>query len=66
MCVSQKWMNLEKRPPFPQSSSKLSEFFFGERSDKSVLVFKSSKLYRAYFFGYDATSEIWMTSFSAP
>ena len=28
MCVSQKWPNLEKRPPFPQFSSKLSEFFF--------------------------------------
>jgi hypothetical protein len=29
------WPNLEKRPPFLQFSSKLSEFFFGERSDKS-------------------------------
>ena len=32
--VAQNWPNLEKRPPFLQFSSKLSEFFFGERSDK--------------------------------
>ena len=27
MCVSQNWTNLEKRSPFPQFSSKLSEIF---------------------------------------
>jgi hypothetical protein len=50
-CVLQNWTNLEKRPPFPQFLSKLSEFFFGERSFS-----KSSKLLRAYFLDYDATS----------
>jgi hypothetical protein len=39
ICVSQNWTNLEKRTPFPQFSSKLSEFFFGERSDKSGSFF---------------------------
>jgi hypothetical protein len=35
MHVAQNWPNLEKNPPLLQFSSKLSEFFFGERSDKS-------------------------------
>jgi hypothetical protein len=56
MCVS----------PFPQFSSKLSDIFFGERSDKSNSFSTSSKLLRAYFFDWDAMSEKWMTSFSAP
>jgi hypothetical protein len=51
MCVSQNWPNLEKRPPFLQFLLKLSEFFFGERSDKSGSFFTSSKLLRAYFVG---------------
>jgi hypothetical protein len=44
MCVSQNWLNLEKRLPLLQFLSKLSEIFFGKRSDKS-------KLLRANFFG---------------
>jgi hypothetical protein len=64
MCVLQNWTNLEKRPPFPQFSSKLSEFFLVK--DLTGSFFTNSKLWRAYFFGLDATSEIWMTSFSAP
>jgi hypothetical protein len=31
--VVQNWPNLEKRLPFLQLSSKLSEFLFGERSE---------------------------------
>jgi hypothetical protein len=44
------WANLEKRPPFPQFLSKISEFFFAERSDKSNFFLKRSKLWRAYLF----------------
>jgi hypothetical protein len=51
MCVSQNWPNLEKHPPFLQFLSKLSEFFFGERSEKAGSFFTRSKLLRAYFFG---------------
>jgi hypothetical protein len=57
--VLQNWPKLEKRPPFLQFSSKLSEIFLGERSDKLGSFFKRSKLLGAYFFA-------WMTSFSAP
>ena len=34
ICGLQKWMNLEKHPPYPQFSSKLSEIFFGERFEE--------------------------------
>jgi hypothetical protein len=50
MRVSQNWTNLEKRLPFPQFLSILSEFFFGERFEKLSSFSTSSKLLRAYFF----------------
>ena len=37
--VAQNWPNSEKRPPFHQILSKLSEKNFGERSDKSIVLF---------------------------
>jgi hypothetical protein len=37
MHLAQNWPNLEKRPPFLQFSSKLSEFFFWEEVTKRLL-----------------------------
>jgi hypothetical protein len=50
ICVSQNWSNLEKRPPFLQFLSKLSEFFFGERSDKSSSFFNKLKALESILF----------------
>ena len=55
MHVTQNWPNLEKRPPFLQFSSKLSEFFSSDHS-----------FWEHIFFGLDATPEKWMTTFSEP
>ena len=40
MCISQNWTNLEKRPPFPQFSSKLSDFFLVKDLTNRVLFSK--------------------------
>jgi hypothetical protein len=42
MCVLQNWTNLEKRLPFPQFSSKLSDFFKKLKALESILFLSSS------------------------
>ena len=60
MHVTQNWPNLEKRPPFLQFSSKLSEFYFGEKCHKSSSFSFDILLKGAYLFGRDETTEKWM------
>ena len=50
MCVSQNWPNLEKRPPFLHFLSKLSDFFFGERSKKSSFFYQKPKVFEGILF----------------
>ena len=50
MHVTQNLPNLEKRPPFLQFLSKLSEFFFGERSCKSSSFSFCSLAFESIFF----------------
>ena len=64
--VAQNWPNLEKRPPFLQFSSKLSDFFFVKDLTNRVLFPLFISFWEHTFFCQDATSEKWMTSISTP
>ena len=64
--VAQNCLNLEKRPPFLQFSSKLSDFFLVKDLTNCLLLFLLVSFRDHIFFGQDATTEKQMTSFSTP
>jgi hypothetical protein len=49
ICVSQNWTNLEKRPPFPQFLSELSEFFLVKDLTNRVLFLQAESFEKHTF-----------------